>query len=153
MNEKLRQLYEEDILDRNNIHSEELYSRDQARRKETERVLGELTDLAAEDFHHAALIFQHGETLEHYKKAHELAMKAVSMGDDSARWLAAAALDRSLVMSGQPQKYGTQFKLNEENRWEMILPVDASTTDEERARWHVPPLGEAKKVFYEKYGL
>lgn len=153
MNEKLRQLYEEDILDRNGIFGEELGSRDQTRRIEAERVLDESADLAAEDFHHAALIFQHGETLEHYKKAHELAMRAVEMGDDSARWLAAASLDRSLVMSGQPQKYGTQFKLNEENKWEMVLPVDVSTTDEERARWHVPPLSEARKVFYKKYGL
>jgi hypothetical protein len=89
------------------------------------------------------MVFQHGTTVDDYWQAHELALKAAEMGYRKARWLAAAAYDRWLMHQGQPQKYGTQYRA-EAGAW-TLWKVDPSTTDEERARWDVPTLEEAKR--------
>jgi hypothetical protein len=62
-----------------------------------------------EDFHDAALIFQHGETADDYLLAHILAVEAVIKGDDRSKWMAAATLDRYLQLIKQPQVFGTQY--------------------------------------------
>lgn len=71
--------------------------------------------------------------------------KAVELdpANKSAKWLAAAAKDRWLMWQNKPQLYGTQFK-KVDGRW-ILWEVDPTVTDEERARWNVPPLEEAKK--------
>ncbi|MCR4329374.1 MAG: hypothetical protein NUV65_02405 [Candidatus Roizmanbacteria bacterium] len=154
MNTQLRKLYEDDIADRNSkIADEILNENDRQRIVQVENILSHEHDLSALDYHHAALIFQHGEKLAHYKQAHILAIKAVELGDDSARWLAAASLDRSLLMEGKAQKYGTQFKLNDQNEWELAQPIDPNVTDKERAKWNVPPLKNALKVYRQKYTI
>jgi len=77
--------------------------------------------------------------------AHLLAKSAAEQGRDSARWLAAAALDRYLVYSGKPQKYGTQTVLDPKTEKMVNPPVDPATTDAERAKWHVEPLSAYMK--------
>ena len=57
-------------------------------------------------------------------------------------------LRSSSLETGQPQKYGTQFQA-----WKLRLPIDPTTTDEERAKFGVPPLAEAEKRIKEKYGI
>lgn len=84
--------------------------------------------------------------------ADECAKKAVDLGDDTARWLYAATLDRYLLSIDKPQKFGTQFKNTLEGNPE-LGPVDPNTSDEERAEYHVPPLKDAVKKYKEKYGL
>lgn len=154
MNKQLKQIYEEDIFDRNNrIPDEKLNVNDRKRIALVEEILLNGENLQAQDYHHAALIFQHGEDLNHFKRAHQLATRAVELGDDSARWLSAASLDRSLLMAGRPQKYGTQFQLNDKNEWELAQPIDPSVTDEERVKWNVPPLKDALSVYLQKYNL
>jgi len=154
MNAQLEKLYNEDIADRyDNVPDEIRDKNDLVRIAQAQEILTTEQNLEAIDYHHAALIFQHGETVEHFQQAHQLAMKAVELGDDSARWLAAAALDRSLLMDGKPQKYGTQFSLNSSDEWELAQPIDPAVTDEERAEWHVPPLEDALKAYKEKYNL
>jgi hypothetical protein len=96
----------------------------------------------AEDLFCAAMIFQHGSSLEDYWQAHELAKASADAGHAPARWLAAAAYDRWLMQQGKPQHFGTQYLLmagGPRRLWE----VDPATTDEERAEWDVPPLREA----------
>jgi hypothetical protein len=65
-----------------------------------------------EDFYDAAFIFQHGETGEDYLFAHVLAMDAIVKGYDTAKWIAAATLDRYLQIVHQPQVFGTQYPLD-----------------------------------------
>jgi hypothetical protein len=65
-----------------------------------------------EDFYDAAFIFQHGETADDYLFAHVLAMDAVVKGYDTAKWIAAATLDRYLQIIHQPQVFGTQYPLD-----------------------------------------
>lgn len=154
MNKLLKQIYNEDVSDaKSDISDELLIEKNQKRLLRVKAILNKIQNPDAKDCHHAALIFQHGLTSDCYKKANEFAMKAVELGDESAKWLAAASLDRFLLSCGKAQKYGTQFKLNGENVWELALPVDLSITDEERKKWNVPPLKDALKIFKQKYSL
>lgn len=154
MNTQLKQIYAADIADRNNkIPSEQLNANDKKRLDLVKKILTNSEGLSAQDYHHAALIFHHGEKLEDCKRAHELAIRAVDLGDESARYLAAASLDRSLLMEGQAQKYGTQFKLNDKGEWQLVTPIDPSITDEERTEWNMPPLKAALQVYKQKYNL
>ena len=50
----------------------------------------------ANDYYHAAMIFQHGETPDDFLFAHELAVASLALGSRNARWLAAATEDRFL---------------------------------------------------------
>lgn len=96
---------------------------------------------APESLFHAAFIFQHGNCPDHYDLAHTLAAQAVERGYERARWICAATLDRALMSRGQPQKYGTQYVSHNGGPLE-LYEYDASTTDEERQRYGVPPLHE-----------
>jgi len=66
----------------------------------------------AEDFYRAAMLFQHGTEASDWRKARELALRAVELHPEyrEAKWLAAAALDRELVRTGKRQRYGTQYR-------------------------------------------
>jgi hypothetical protein len=100
---------------------------------------------AADDYYHAAMVFQHGSEPEHFNMAHEWALRAAELDPDhgNAKWLAAAAEDRYLMNLGKPQKYGTQFRTDDDGRW-ILYEVDPSVTDEHRAEWNVPPLHKAQ---------
>lgn len=156
---KIESLYTTDIEERNHINwddkdeVESLRQKDSKRREKTKELIQNGNLSSGLDYHHAALIFQHGETTEDYKLAHELAEKAVNLGDETAKWLYAATFDRWLISEGKPQKFGTQFKQNENDEWELGLPIDPEITDEERARWNCPPLAQALKVYKEKYNI
>jgi len=141
--ERLKELFAADQAARqaDSIDWERLSEEDRQRRVE---VLGYLTHgrlIAPESLYYAAFIFQHGNCPDHYQLAHQLAERALDGGFDQARWIFAATLDRYLLSIGQPQKYGTQFLVQEDGQW-VLQPYDPSTTDEERARYNVPRLGE-----------
>lgn len=141
MNSELRALLEADQEERRRGLGPESVQRDDERRRRVEVLLAEGAVVTGEDHHAAAMIFQHGRTRENHWRAHELALQAMKLGHEPARWLA-AAYDRWLSDAGLPQKFGTQYR-SEGQSW-ILLPVDPSTTDEERARWDVPPLVAAQ---------
>lgn len=71
---------------------------------------GQIT--SGDDFMDAAYIFQHGTTPEDFLFAHILAMEAMARGTASAKFIAAATLDRYLQFTKQPQIFGTQYILD-----------------------------------------
>ncbi len=154
---EIESLYISDIEDRNNINwddkdeIEKLRQRDKERKQKAKELIDNGSLVSGLDYHHASLILQHGETTEDYKLAHELAEKAVELGDETAKWLFAATFDRWLLSENKPQKYGTQFKQDKNGEWEIAQPIDPSVTDDERVKYNVPPLSEALKVYKEKY--
>lgn len=160
-NQQLKVLYEQDISERNSIDWDtasphqisRLRQKDKARRDQVLNLIRKKKIRTAADYHHAALIFQHGDVPDDYKLAHNFAQKAVKLGDKSAKWLYAATLDRYLISIGKPQKFGTQFKLNDKGEWELGEPIDPTVTDEERAKFNVPPLSQALQKYKEKYGI
>ncbi len=145
---ELRRIHEEDQGDRRpgpaGIDWTVVAPRDAARRQRVKELLEAGEAKVSVDFYHAAMVFQHGEDVADYRRAHELASKAAELdpGNRRARWLAAASRDRELMKLGKPQLYGTQFR-KVDGAWE-LYQTDPSVTDEERARWNVPPLAEAR---------
>lgn len=83
---------------------------------------------SANDFWHAAFLYQHGKTSANYLIAHTLAVVAAAKGRSDAAWIAAATLDRYLQSLGLPQVYGTQY----------ITPRGGATTQEPFDRAIVP---------------
>ncbi|MFN4297402.1 MAG: hypothetical protein ACK4FB_11225 [Brevundimonas sp.] len=84
---------------------------DAERRVRTRAMLDANQINTAQDYFHAAFIFQHGNQPDDFLLAHVLAVTAVSKGHSHASWIAAATLDRYLQHIGRPQIYGTQFQL------------------------------------------
>jgi hypothetical protein len=144
VNQELRLIFEEDQGDRaSGLVAELVPERDADRRHRVAAAIdaGGLVEPA--DYYNAAMVFQHGVDLGDYWRAHELAVKAADRGYRQARWLAAAAYDRWLMSQGRPQKYGTRYRAAA-GKW-ALWDVDPETTDEERSRWDVPPLADAKR--------
>ncbi len=148
-NPELTRLYEGDQADRvvgpNGTQDwAAVEKRDGERRARVAAIVAAGGARSAADHFHAAMVYQHGSTVADFEEAHRLALRAAELdpAHESARWLAAAAKDRSLMNQGKPQLYGTQFKLVED-KW-VLWEVDPAVTDEERAKWDVPPLAEAR---------
>ncbi|HZU24271.1 MAG TPA: hypothetical protein VFA04_02045 [Bryobacteraceae bacterium] len=90
---------------------------DAGRREQTRKLLASGALHTGGDFEHAAFIFQHGGSADDYLLAHTLALIAVSKGQPTAIWIAAATLDRYLQTIGRKQVYGTQFLKNAQQEW------------------------------------
>jgi hypothetical protein len=116
LNAELIQLYDEDQADRaggwETIDWTKVTPRDQARRKRVDEIVAAGGAKVADDYYHAAMVYQHGDTGDEIQRAHDLAVEAVELDrdHDAAKWLAAAAEDRKLMYEGKPQKWGTQYK-------------------------------------------
>ncbi len=117
-----------------------LRERDAARRAAVAALVGAGALHSAEDYFHAALIMQHGDSVADAGQAYDLARRATELGHAPARWLTAAARDRWLMYQSLPQTYGTQF-VPDGQRYR-LWELDPATTDDERAAWDVPPLAE-----------
>ncbi|KAB2335574.1 hypothetical protein [Bacillus mesophilum] len=138
MNEKLKQLFEEDQHDLRTLPHDKTV-RDRERRNEVKVILDSGGATIAIDFIHAAIIFQHGEGLEDWWQAYKLSVKAVDLGFQP-KWVAAVALDRWLLHQGKPLKYGNQvIPFGGVYR---IPQIDPKTTDEERRKWDIPSILE-----------
>lgn len=152
MNQELKDIYEQDQKERENwkewgksIPLEEVQRRDAERLQTTLSMIENKELIEGIDYYHAAMILQHSNETAHYKLANELCSKAVELGENKAKWLYAATLDRYLLNSGSKfQKYGTQYKKNKEGLWE-LCPIEPDTTDELRAKYNVPALYKLKE--------
>lgn len=159
MNEELKKMYESDVKEKREADWDDaevvarIDKKDRERKKRVKEIMSAGGLKVGADYHHAALIFQHGNTTADYKKANELAKKGIELGDERSKWLYAATLDRWLLSSGKAQKYGTQFEKEKNGDWEVAKPIDRSITDEERAKCNVPPLAEAVSVYKKKCGF
>jgi hypothetical protein len=97
--------------------------------------------ILAPDLYYAAMIFQHGTCADHFKLANELAERSMDLGYAPARWLYAVSRDRYLLAIGRPQQFGTQLHWDKFRRWYMPA-LDFRTTDQERAKYDVPPIAD-----------
>ena len=146
MSGELRRLFGADQADRQTLvvagtpEYKRLRERDTQRRQRVTALVADGALDEADDYYQAAMILHHGETLDDIWQAHTLASAAADRGLHSARWLAAAALDRWLMYQGKPQKYGTQI-VPDGTRWRVWI-TDPTTTDADRTAADVPPLAE-----------
>lgn len=104
------------------------------------------------DYYHAAMIMQHGDTTEDYQLAFSLSRlsAAIDPSNKRARWLSAASWDRILMSKNVPQWYGTQYrKPNPESPTELYPVAESVISDAERAETNVPSLQQAKDFLLE----
>ncbi len=96
------------------------------------------------DYFHAAMILQHASTPDDYLLAHELAVVAISLREEGAKWLAAATEDRFLMNIGRPQRFGTQYIANN-NQPLHLYQVSPGVTDGLRRALNVTSLAQARQ--------
>ncbi|MDE2292715.1 MAG: hypothetical protein KGL53_11595 [Elusimicrobia bacterium] len=108
--------------------------RDLKRRERVGEILGEGCIESADDYYHAAMVYQHGLVPDHYFLAYVFAARAAALGSRPARWLRGAALDRYLENLGYKQVYGTQAQSLDSSgdSCDCLWPVQEGLTDEER---------------------
>lgn len=119
--------------------------RDTERRAQVDAFLARGDAKTSADYFYAAMVWEHGSAPADIERAHDLALKAMAIEPvhPKARWLAAASEDRVHMFKEEPQRFGTQFRV-ENGTW-VLYKYDPSVTDEERAKWGVPPIAEAQK--------
>ena len=97
----------------------------------------------ANDFYHAAMIFQHADGKQGYKLAHELSMISAAKGNKNAKWLSAASWDRFLGSIKENQRFGTQYS-SKDGKTFQLNPTDPEPTDSMRKEMNCPTLQKAK---------
>lgn len=100
----------------------------------------------ATEFSFIALLFQHSGQPDELLLAHVLAQTAAIKGDASAKWLAAATLDRYLLSIKQPQIYGTQLHRNENGEWTQEPFARETISDSLRAQSCVISIAEQQQI-------
>lgn len=126
-------------------------SSDDARRRRVMELLAAGAVATPQDKFNAGLVLQHtGLTFcegklvatspENYLLAHELLKAAMAGGVTDAPYLVAATIDRYLSFTVGTQKYGTNRIIDQDTGAELLVPIDRSVTDAERATYGVPPL-------------
>lgn len=146
LNGELLSLFEADQADRRveNIDWNAVSARDTKRLARVRALLAAGAAKEADDFYHAAMVFQHGETADDFRLAWDNARIAYEKGGGKqAAWLACAAEDRWLQRTGKPQVWGTQFMGvpgKGTSVW-TLEPFDRSAkTDAQREAMGVPSL-------------
>lgn len=146
---ELAQLYQEDQSDRRpgegkSIDWSVVAPRDQARQARVKELYATGQLKTGADYHHAAMVLQHGSEPEDYLLAHEFCVIALSKGYSRALWLAAATEDRFLRSIGRPQRFGTQFR-SEGGGPMQLQETDERVTDDHRREMKVPALAESRE--------
>lgn len=121
-----------------------IWKRDKYRIDSLVKILSKKPKLRGIDYFRAGLIFQHGQSLHLIKKAQVLASKSADLGYEPGKWLYAATTDRTLMMRGKKQRFGTQLR-KRAGLWE-LHPIQRKTTDAERKRYNVLPLQKIDKM-------
>ena len=147
-NAELAQMYAEDQSDRTPpdgapIDWATVHPRDRAREERAKELYREDQLRTGADYYHAAMILQHCATPEDYLLAHELCVVALSLGEDRAKWLAAASEDRFLMSIDRPQRFGTQYRSDSAGAPVKLYRYDDYITDSLRAMMDVPSIAEA----------
>lgn len=144
---RLVAIYAEDQSDRidwkhKKMTSKQLVERDEQRRAEVLALLAAGQVRTGHDFFCAAVVFHHGNTLDHYRTAVSLAWVGMTLdpANKDHLYLVASSWDRFMMKQNRPQWYGTKC-VYEAGRPTGLYPVDeTAVTDDDRARFDLKPL-------------
>jgi hypothetical protein len=148
---RIQAITDADQAERSNDQMEEgAHQRDIERRIEIAGFFAQGCLITHMDYFNAALVFQHGSVPDHYYQAWLWAKRSAELGNKTAKWLSAAALDRYLIQRGFKQLYGTQFARDEGARKDGALSFCLSSvadilSDTERVKLGVLTLTDAAK--------
>ena len=145
--EELARLFTQDQADRKaqDIDWSVVGARDDERERRVKELIAADALRTGADYYHAAMILQHAPTADDILLAHDLCVIAIGKGEERAKWLAAASLDRFLVRIDRPQRFATQYGSNRANAPMSLGRVDPLVPDSLRRELGVPPLAEARR--------
>lgn len=146
-NAELQTMYEADQSNRrsNNIDWSIVSKRDSLRRAKVYELLDSNKIRTAQDYHNAAMIFQHGSDTIASGMAVKMMRKAIKLDPTINKWLLAAAIDRDLMRKDKPQIYGTQYRRKNGGPWELYKIDTTVITDQERIEFGVETLAEQRE--------
>jgi len=147
---ELKQMYEQDqserLAARNNPLKGDWSSiskHDEAHRVKVLKLMRENKIQTGDDYYYAAMIMQHGATMDDYVLAHLFSCAAAQRGKRDAIWLSAASFDRLMISMDRPQYFSTQYFANQGEAYAIKNPNNTSLlTDEVRKAFNVPTLAE-----------
>ena len=144
---ELARMFEQDQADRKtqDVDWNVVGERDDQRERRVKELISADALRSGADFYHAAMILQHAPTADDILLAHDLCVIAIGKGEERAKWLAAASLDRFLVRIDRPQRFATQYGSKRMNAPITLERVDPTVPDSLRRELNVPPLAEARK--------
>lgn len=147
-NPELIRIYKSDQTDRSAevVDWDKVAKNDKLRRERVNELLDAGLVHTSQDFHHAALIFQHGTNFLSYHKAIQLMKKAIEIDSTADKWLLAAATDRFRLSTFRSQIYGTNYKKNKEGVWELPKYDPTKISDAERIAYHVETLAQQRET-------
>lgn len=132
---ELQEIVDADQADRKSLElSKQIILRDQKRRMRVGELFGEGCFRESKDYAAAALVFQHGETSDHFFQAFLWAKQAVDLGDSSQQKLMVMAIDRYLLNKGQKQLFATQIIKFENDPCWCLQPVEKSFPESKRKK-------------------
>lgn len=146
-NQELIEIYKADQGDRrtDKIDWNVVGKRDSIRKARVSELLDSNKVLTSQDYHHAAMLFQHGGDSIAYGMAVKLMKKSIELDSTANKWLLAAAIDRNLLSRQKPQIYGTQYWKRNGHSWEMRDMDTTLITDAERIEYGVGTLAQQKE--------
>jgi uncharacterized protein len=148
-NSRLSVMLNEDQADRiswgqKKIDADTILERDERRRAEVRQMLATNEVRTAHDFYCAAVIFHHGQTIDHYRLATSLAWVSMTIEPTNKdyAYMSASTWDRLMMKQGKPQWYGTKCRHESgQPGTDQLYPVDeTAVTDGDRARFDLKPL-------------
>jgi hypothetical protein len=98
-----------------------------------------------DDKWYAAWVLEQADEFETLERAYALALETMEGHHKNGPWLVAFTFDRKRTAAGFPQSYGTQTRVDANNK-RCLIHVDPATTDEERAKYGQKPIAD----FYRK---
>jgi hypothetical protein len=151
-NSELQQILEADQADRQ-VGTQPDWSvigrRDEERFARVKEILLAEKLRTSTDYYNAALVCQHGGSVEDIRLAHALATisRTIDPKDLNAAWLFAASWDRIMMQLEKPQWYGTQFTKSDMpgSKWELYKMDEMAVTDDDRKKLGLPSLQEARE--------
>jgi hypothetical protein len=150
-NQALSKLEEADQADRNpgpnKIDWSVVAKRDAVRRDQVLQIMSSGGIQTADDYLNAAVIFQHGDSVQDTQMAYALATISLKMNPSNQDTLALKldAWDRVMQESGKPQWYGTQYVRSKATGKWVLYPTDPdAVSDAQRKALGLPTLAEAK---------
>lgn len=146
-NVELAKMYQEDQAVRSvpfeSIDWEKVSKQDLQHRVRVAELLKEDKVQTANDYFHAAMIYQHASDKDGYKLAHELSVIGAIKGNKTSIWLSAASWDRFLNSMKENQRFGTQYSSKDGKTFELNT-TDEMVSDSMRKAMSCPTLQQAK---------
>ncbi len=123
----------------------DVVKRDVERRKRVGEIFGEGCFSKAEDYAAAALVYQHGDTPEHFYQTFIWSKRGVELGDANQERMIALGIDRYLVNIGKKQLFGSQATIPDmkSNQCWCLQQVETNFPDKRRKEVAGKTLSEA----------